>query len=1040
MRQLRVVAWLVAAILLGSPAAAQDGKKRSDKPGFSLTTKSKAKTADEVTEETVLANIDNQKMILDLEDPASADYARMVVALADFYWDLSESYFRKSGSDRLEQAIYDAEERKDEASLAKYNAIRQEYLDKQREFQQKTVDEYRRVVRDYPKSREADEFRYYLGYHLSAMGRAEEGRAAYQELIRQHPDSPYAPDALVNIGEYYFEDNDYENALKLYEAVEQQFPNAPIVGYAIYKQAWCDYNLGAYDVALSKLLAVIKRATAHERAGIRGAIELRKEAQDELIYPYAKVGKPEAAVTFFKRYAPNRFLELAGTLAALYTEQTEFLKSDKLLRQLIKDARQAKEGGPDKRHLVVRFQRQIVDNAYRRADKPSTVAAIQELIRQVEGLRVSAPSAFLSREEKIIQELVLNIATSYHAEYESTKEQQTLEMTQLLYDEYLRIFREGDNIYAITMNNALLMLLTGKYDQAAPEFEKVIAMRPEGQYADQAAERAVVAYLKSFTIKDSGVKNEATEDLERRPLEPDAARFVKAVDRWMELIARRGPSEDTADNIPPARFAAAKVLYDANHFEAAAERFARFVEEHPDHPYWEDAARHVLSSYNLAHDADGLRKYALLYEQNPRLMATDLAVDVRRIKNEFDYLECFKFEKRAQPLAAAECFIKYADTYGEDARAPAALFNAGVNYFKARRVERALETQKKLYDKYASNELAPKALYSIGEIFRETTVYDQAAYIYEVFVANHKGHPLAEKALRYASIFRKTLGEYDKAVDNLELYLRRYPDAASAPRVHLDIVKIRETQNRPTYVLATVRDHLRMYKEEPPSVRLQVLNMRGKAYKALDKRRDAPKAFLATVESFRGLDEAAVGELTLPALSAVAEAHFNLGEAVLARARAVKLTGDEKKLAAAIQSKLTLLNEAKTVYEQVIAYGHPGWTIAAYTQLGLAYRDLANAVENVDVPRRLKHLPDAVEEFKTVMAERATPIRERAVASYRRALEIARKDHWFNAYSERAEQAIAQLDLEDVSIKEFRLRPDRTGPNTGRPEFKQEAR
>ena len=45
------------------------------------------------------------------------------------------------------------------------------------------------------------------------------------------------------------------------------------------------------------------------------------------------------------------------------------------------------------------------------------------------------------------------------------------------------------------------------------------------------------------------------------------------------------------------------------------------------------------------------------------------------------------------------------------------------------------------------------------------------------------------------------------------------------------------------------------------------------------------------------------------------------------------------------------MNEAKKVYEQVISYGHPGWMIAAYSQLGLAYRDLARAVENVEVPR-----------------------------------------------------------------------------------------
>jgi tetratricopeptide (TPR) repeat protein len=175
-------------------------------------------------------------------------------------------------------------------------------------------------------------------------------------------------------------------------------------------------------------------------------------------------------------------------------------------------------------------------------------------------------------------------------------------------------------------------------------------------------------------------------------------------------------------------------------------------------------------------------------------------------------------------------------------------------------------------------------------------------------------------------------------------------------------------------------------------------------------------------------------------ISAVAEAHFNQGEVILEQAQTIALKGDEKRLQAAIAKKLKLMNEAKSIYEKVMAYRHPGWTIAAHAQLGLAYRDLADAVENAEVPRKLRRFPDAMEEYKTAMAERAAPIRDRAIGSYQKALEIARRDHWFNVYSERAEAAIAQMDLQDSSIKEFRIRPDRVQPNAGIPVFMEDAR
>ena len=1032
----------LALLLAAGPALAAneaDGAKKSGTPSFEREGPKKSSLADQ-TEQSILASIDNQKMIIDLEDPSRPKYAEMVVELADYYWNLAEVYFRKAEDDALEQNIYDAEETKDTATLARLNAIQQGFQAERRGYQDKTIKTYRDVIGRFPKTPKIDEIRYYLGRHLTEMGRTEEAVAAFTELILKHSGSEFVPDALVNIGDHYFELNKYKDALALYEQVEQ-YPDAVVLAYAIYKQAWSHYNLGAYDLSLSKMLSVIKLAREQHAAGVTSAIDLVAEAQNELIFPYSKIGKPAAAIMFFAKYAPERYLDLSSRLAALYTEQTAYAKSNKLLRALIQEARAGTLGTTDQSYMVVRFQRQIVDNAHRQADKAGTVAEVQELIRLFEEVSSGAPGDFTQKESKEIDTLVLSIATGYHTEYKSTKEQKTLEYTQLLYDEYLRLFSSAPNAYAIAYNNALLMLMTGKYRAAAAQFEKVIAMDPSGQYADDAGERAVVAYLKNLQIANQDVKDEAQEDLKKRPLAADEQKFVQAVDRWMEIVKRKGPDPETADNIPPARFAAAKILYNANHFGDAAGRFANFVDAHPAHGFWEDAARHVLSSYNLAHDVDNLRKYANLFEKNRKLMATSLAADINRIRNEFNFQECFKFEQRSENLGAANCFVKYAEEFPNAEKAPAAIFNAGLNYFKSKRVEKALEMQKMLYEQYSQNALAPKALFSIAEIFRETTVYDQAAEVYEFFVDSYPKHPLADKALRYASIFRKTLGQYDLAVRNIQRYLNNYGDPTMAAQVHLDVVLIREKQGKPANVLKAVKAHLLGYPDEPADVRLQVLASQARAFAKQRKgEKKAREASEATVNHFNTLTDDQVRGLGLKAISAVAEAHFNLGDDLMRGARSIKLAGNEKKVQAAIKTKLELLNEAKTLYESVIAYGHPGWTIAAYTQLGLAYRDLADSVENAEVPKRIRHLDEAAEEYRTFMAEKAAPIRDRALSSYRKAQTIARDTHWFNEWSVRAEEAIADLDLTDVSIKEARLKPVFTRPNAGLPAFKWEVR
>lgn len=1034
------------------PAAAQtdeagevpDAPKRDDDdgdadeedaaPDFEVETKSKEGLGPDQTERSIRASIDNQKRILQLQDPDDPEYPEMVVELADYYWDLSRVYFRKAHTNELEQAIYDAEQNGNEAEAEELKQEQQSLIDEQERYQQQTIDTYRQVIRRHPDARNIDEIRYFLAYHLGAAGRAKEAVDAYKKLILKSPESEYVPDALVNIGEYYFNNHDYENALKLYKQVEQ-YPKATVLPYAIYKQAWCHYNLADYELSLSRMIRVLKLARKRREERGKVVFDLVAEAQNELIYPYSKVGKPSEAIEFFKRYAPERHLKLAGRLADLYTEQTEYDRAHALLQALIREAR---ELGGDRRHLVLRFQRQTIENAHAQVDKPATVEETRELIRLYEELRDQAPSSFLDEERDEVDALILEIATGYHEEYKNTKDEETLEYTQVLYDEYLRLFGDAENAYKITYNNALLMDMQGKYRSAAREFERVIEMHPEGKFADDAAERAVAAHLESIQVDEEKVKTEAKADLSEQELSARERRFIDAVDRWLALIEEQGTRAETRDNIPPARFAAAKILYNANHFHRAAKRFLSFVDAHPEHEFWVDAARHVLSCYNLAHDVDNLQKYANRFAENPRLMETKLSETINRIRNEINFQECFKHENREAHLEAAECFMDYAADFPDAEKAPSAIYNAGLNFFRARRVEKALETQKRLFEEYRDHELAAKALYSIGEIFRETTVYDQAARVYERFVDSYPDHPLAEKALRYASIFRKTLEEYDRAIEDLRLYLDSYPDPERSPQVHLDIVLIREKQGNPWRTIEAANEHLERYPDEPAGIRLQVLATKGRAFKELDRTDDATHVFRQNVEYFRGLESSSIERLDRKALSAAAQSHFNLGEVALDEARRIRLTGSEEQIVQRTQKKLKLMKKAKDTYAKVTAYGHPGWTIAAYTQLGLAYRNLADAVENAEVPDRIEGVPAAVAEYKSQMAQKAEPIRQKALASYRKALEVARKEHWFNEYSKQAEQAIAKLDLQNLAIKEARLRPGQTAPNSGFPDFKED--
>lgn len=1010
-------------------------------PGLGKQTRTRETRLDaKSTEKSLKESIKNQEQILELEDKTSQSYPRQAMALADFYWDLASFYGNRINSEDIEKPLYEAQQKNDQKGIEKWTKEQAKLTDLKRQYQEETIKRYREIIKRFARADNLDEIRYFLAYNLTEMGRGDEGIEEYTKIIGEHPTSPFVPDALVNIGDYYFENNDFGSAYKLFQKAET-YTDANIFGYAIYKQAWCLYNLGDYKLSLQRFIDVIEHANRKMLDGQKGAIGLRREAQNELVLPYSKVGKPADAVRFIieKAGAKDRYLDIAGRLATIYTEQSEFQRSTELLRILMEEARKGAIEGKDKSYMVIQFQRQIVNNAIEPGDKKATVEEIANLIRIYETEMSKAPEEFQQTERDEIKRMLLEVAQAYHTEYNRTKEKKTLEYTQRLYDEYLRVFRQDENAYQLSLNNALLMLATDKYEEAAAEFEKLIQMDPNGKFADLAAEQSVLAYLKVVEKKNAQeakkLKNEAEEDLKPIELPPEDRRFVTAIDRWMGIVDQKGENPETKGNIPNARFASAKVYYNYNQFQDAAKRFDAFLQKHPGHPYENDARRYLLSSYNLAGDVDNLRAAANKLDTITNL-PEDVRADIQKVKNAFNFLECQKIQKAEKYIEAATCFEKYAAEFPNESRSVDAIYNAAVAYFEAKQVVKALETQRTIIAKYPKHELAPKAAYAIGDMFRQTAAYGDASTWYEFLVQRYPDHKLAGNALRYAAIFRKTLGQYKQAIANLNAYLRKYPKEPEAPRVDLDIVFILEKQEQWPQVVNAVTAHLKKYQGEPASVRLQALNKRGIALKQQRKSKEALQAFQETVDVFRALEDRFKQDLDMPAISAVAESHFNLGEVNLQAARQIKLEGKTDAIVKkAVGDKLTIMGKVKSTYEQVIAYGHPGWVIAASTQLGLAYQDLADAIENTPVPASLRNFPEAEDTYRQEMAERSTQIREQALINYRRALETARRDRWFNDYSEKAERAIAQLDLEDKSVKEFRLRPTQLSPNGGQPIF-----
>ncbi|UCH77536.1 MAG: tetratricopeptide repeat protein [Candidatus Coatesbacteria bacterium] len=114
---------------------------------------------------------------------------------------------------------------------------------------EKTIAAYQQIALKYKDFPYADVAYYGLGYCLKAQGEEEESARTLYKLTQQYPESKFVPEAYFRIGEYFFDQYEFDKAVKYYALVSSENPN--FYDKALYKMGWAFYNQG--DIGVSSL-------------------------------------------------------------------------------------------------------------------------------------------------------------------------------------------------------------------------------------------------------------------------------------------------------------------------------------------------------------------------------------------------------------------------------------------------------------------------------------------------------------------------------------------------------------------------------------------------------------------------------------------------------------------------------------------------------------------------------------------------------------------------------------------------------------------
>ncbi|MBW1811251.1 MAG: tetratricopeptide repeat protein, partial [Deltaproteobacteria bacterium] len=426
-------------------------------------------------------------------------------AKADLLFRLAERYYEKS------RAIYYTEmqdyDKRVEAwtkEMEKNPNAKEPKLDnrKSQVYTTQTMSVYRIILKRYKEYRRLDEVLFTMGYNLYESGNKAEGVKMYWDLIKGHPKSRFVPDAYLAMGEHFFNANDVFNAKKAYDKA-LTFKTSKVYTFALYKLAWCDFNLGDYDNSLKKFQEVVGLAEQEATKGGTGdknKIQLKREALNDMVLAYSQVDALDSAEEYYlSKVGKKMTLEYMRKLARTYEKQGKAEMTVKSYRRLLNEY----PTDPS----CPRFHNSIV-LAYRKMNMRNKVK--QEVNRLIDQYKPGTHWAEVNKDNKmaikkansLVEASLRDLVTSYHKEAQETKYWETYNLARAIYAKYLETFPDSEYAYKLRWYYSDILYKIGDFYGSAHQFAKVVEKDAKGVFSKEAAYNAVLSWDHCIALRD----------------------------------------------------------------------------------------------------------------------------------------------------------------------------------------------------------------------------------------------------------------------------------------------------------------------------------------------------------------------------------------------------------------------------------------------------------------------------------------------------------------------------------------------------------
>ncbi len=701
----------------------------------------------------------------------------------DFLFRLGELYAEKQNYNFMQGARARREDLRDAAESARPAGRGADSATsrKQQKWLLEAVKAYIGATK-FRKYERMDEVLFRLAFLLTSVKKEDQAREFFHRLIKDYPNSKYIPDAYLSFAEYYFDKGEMDNALKFYEKVEQ-FPKSSVYPYAVYKKGWCYVNQGDYKTALETFVSVVRMSTEGKVNVSKAQKEaLIKEAKKDIVKAYAHVGGPEKAWEFFQRTGGDYAPKMMEALAELYWEQGQFGDSSRVYKKVIAQNMDSPR--------ICEWQNKIVRNTLSAGNKKDQVQEIERLgavfdkVGEMKGVKKDQ----LEECRNTFHDTTKELALIWHKEAQKTKNSDTYALDKFIYKVFLDHFPKDKDAYEMSYYYGELLWTLENWKDAAEQYTKVVEMNPGGKYVKDAAYAAVLAWKNALNVDDHEHQDEVQADQQKlKDREKGGEKKMAAMEIPEYQKKMIGAFDTYIKYVPDApelvtiKYRKARIYYEYNHFDEAAKLFEDIVRKYPKHELAIYSANLLLDSLNAQGKTKEVVSWVDKFLEMPELMKDpEFGKQMISLKSDTYDMEGHAYEKEKNFKECGRSMLAAAESLPDHPKHAERLWNAGQCFQNAHLVGQALKARVQLIKDHPKDPLAQKALFRVAAGYHQLAYYSKAAENYEDFASKFPGEKKATDALGNATTFRIGLGESDKAIADMDSFVKFY-GVAQAP-------------------------------------------------------------------------------------------------------------------------------------------------------------------------------------------------------------------------------------------------------------------